>query len=68
MTSAFVSLVVCLGILSSKGLWKDPGRQNKKRPAEAAGSVTQVAHGGGNAVNYNATQPFRAKNSKANDK
>ena len=47
---------------------KDPGRQNRKRPAEAAGSFTQVAHGGGNAINYNATQPFRAKNSKANDK
>ena len=47
---------------------KDPGRQNRKRPAEAAGSFIQVAHGGGNAVNYNATQPFRAKNSKANDK
>jgi hypothetical protein len=46
---------------------KDPGRQNRKRPAEAAGSFTQVAHDGGNAVNYNVTQPF-AKNSKANDK
>ena len=47
---------------------KDPGRQNRKRPAEAAGSFTQVVHDGENAVNYNATQPFRAKNSKANDK
>ena len=46
---------------------KNPGRQNRKRPAEAAGSLTQVAHDGGNAVNYNTTQPFRAKNSKAND-
>ena len=46
---------------------KDPGRQNRKRPAEAAGSLTHVAHDGGNAVNYNTTQPFRAKNSKAND-
>jgi hypothetical protein len=50
---------------------KDTGKQNRKRP----GSFTQVAHDGGNAVNYNATQPFRAtgagalatKNSKAND-
>jgi hypothetical protein len=47
---------------------KDPGRQTRKRPVEAAGSFTQVAHDGGNAVNYNVTQPFRAKNSKANDK
>ena len=47
---------------------KDPGRQNRKRPAEEAGSFTQVAHDGGDAVNYNATQPFRANNSKANDK
>ena len=47
---------------------KDTGRQNRKRPAEAAGSFTQVAHHGGNAVNYNATQPFRAQNSKAIDK
>ena len=47
---------------------KDTGKQNRKRPAEAAGSFTQVAHGGGNAVNYNVMQPFRAKNSKANDK
>ena len=47
---------------------KDPGRQNRKRPVEAAGSFTQVADDGGNAVNYNVTQPFRAKNSKANDK
>ena len=55
---------------------KDPGKQNRKRPVEAAGSFTKVAHDGGNAVNYNATQPFRAmgagasapKNSKANDK
>ena len=54
---------------------KDTGKQNRKRPAEAAGSFTQVAHDGGNAVNYNATQPFRAtgagasapKNSKANN-
>ena len=54
---------------------KDTGKQNRKRPAEAAGSFTQVAHDGGNAVNYNATQPFRAtgtgayapNNSKAND-
>jgi hypothetical protein len=46
---------------------KNPGRQNRKRPAEAAGSLTHVAHDGGNAVNYNTTQPFRAKNSKAND-
>ena len=29
---------------------KDPGRQNRKRPAEAAGSFTQVAHDGGNAI------------------
>ena len=42
---------------------------------EAAGSFTQVAHDDGNAINYNATQPFRPtgagasapKNSKAND-
>ena len=55
---------------------KDPGKQNRKRPAEAAGSFTQVTQDGGNAVNYNATQSFRAmgagasapKNSKANDK
>ena len=47
---------------------KDTGKQNRKRPAEAAGSFTQVAHDDGNAVNYNATQPFRANNSKANDK
>ena len=54
---------------------KDTGKQNRKRPAETAGSFTQVAHDGGNAVNYNAMQPFRAtgagasapKNSKAND-
>ena len=54
---------------------KDTGKQNRKRPAEAAGSFTQVAHDGGNAVNYNATHPFRAtgtgayapNNSKAND-
>jgi hypothetical protein len=54
---------------------KDTGKQNRKRPAEAAGSFTQVAHDGGNAVNYNATQSFRAtgtgayapNNSKAND-
>jgi len=39
---------------------KDTGKQNRKRPVEAAGSFTQVAHDGGNAVNYNATQPFRA--------
>jgi hypothetical protein len=54
---------------------KDAGKQNRKRSAEAAGSFTQVAHDGGNAVNYNAMQPFRAtgtgvyapNNSKAND-
>jgi hypothetical protein len=54
---------------------KDTGKQNRKRPAEEAGSFTQVAHDGGNAVNYNATQPFREtgagasalRNSKAND-
>ena len=54
---------------------KDTGKQNRKRPAEAAGSFTEVVHDGGNAVNDNATQPFRAtgagasapKNSKAND-
>ena len=54
---------------------KDTGKQYRKRPAEAAGSFTQGAHDGGNAVNYNATQPFRItgagasapKNSKAND-
>ena len=54
---------------------KDTGKQNRKRPAEAAESFTQVAHDGGNAVNYNAREPFRAtgvgasahKNSKAND-
>ena len=54
---------------------KDTGKQNRKRPAEAAGSFTQVAHDGGNAVNYNGSQSFRAtgagasapKNSKAND-
>jgi hypothetical protein len=54
---------------------KDAENQNRKRPAEAAGSFTQVAHDGGNTVNYNATQPFRVtgdggsapKNSKAND-
>jgi len=54
---------------------KDTGKQNRKRTAEAAGSFTQVAHDGGNAVNYNAMQPFRAtgagasapKNSKTND-
>ena len=54
---------------------KDIGKQNRKTPAEAAGSFAQVAHDGGNAVNYNATQPFRAtgagdsapKNYKAND-
>jgi hypothetical protein len=54
---------------------KDTGKQNRKRSAEAAGSFTQVGHDGGNAVNYNATQPYRAtgagasapKNSKAND-
>jgi hypothetical protein len=53
----------------------DLGKQNRKTPAEAAGSFAQVAHDGGNAVNYNATQPFRAtgagdsapKNYKAND-
>jgi hypothetical protein len=39
---------------------KDTGKQNRKRPAEAAGSFTQVAHDGGNAVNYNATQSCRA--------
>jgi hypothetical protein len=39
---------------------KDPGKQNSKRPVEAAGSFTKFAHDGGNAVNYNATQPFRA--------
>jgi hypothetical protein len=39
---------------------KDTGKQNRKRSAEAAGSFTQVAHDGGNAVKYNATQPFRA--------
>ena len=54
-------------IKKSKTHKKDPGRQNRKRPAEAAGSFTQVAHDGGNAVNYNVTQPF-SKNSKANDK
>jgi hypothetical protein len=54
---------------------KDTGKQNRKRPAEAAESFTQVAHDSGNAVNYNVTQPFRATgavasaptNSKAND-
>jgi hypothetical protein len=54
---------------------KDTGKQNRKRSAEAAESFTQVVHDGGNAVNYNAMQPFRAtgagalatKNSKAND-
>jgi hypothetical protein len=54
---------------------KDTGKQNRKRPWEAAGSFTQVAHNDGNAVNYNVTQPFRATgavalaptNSKAND-
>ena len=54
---------------------KDTGKQNRKRPAEAAGSFTQVAHDNVSAVIYNATQPFRAtgagasapKNSKAND-
>ena len=39
---------------------KDTGKQNRKRPAEAAGSFTQIAHDGGNGVNYNATQPFPA--------
>jgi hypothetical protein len=34
---------------------KDTGKLNRKRPAEAAGLFTQVAHDGGNAVNYNAT-------------
>ena len=34
---------------------KDTGKQNRKRPAEAAGSFTQIAHDGGNGVNYNAT-------------
>jgi hypothetical protein len=47
---------------------KDTVRQHRKRPAEAAGSFTQVAHDGGNAVNCNVTQLFRAKNSKAIDK
>jgi hypothetical protein len=37
------------------------GNQNRKRPAEAAGSFKQVAHDGGNAVNYNATQPFEQR-------
>ena len=54
---------------------KDTGKQNRIRPVETAGSFTQVAHDGGNAVNYNATQPFRPtgagtsdhKNAKAND-
>ena len=53
---------------------KDTGKQNRKRPAEAAESFTQVAHDGGNVVTYNVTSPFRAsgagssapKNSKAN--
>ena len=40
---------------------KDPGRQNRKRPAEAAGSFTQFAQDVGNAVNYNATQPFEQR-------
>ena len=39
---------------------KGTEKQNRKRPAEAAGSFTQVAHGCGNAVNYNVMQPFRA--------
>ena len=55
-------------IKTMKTYKKDTGRQNRKRPAEAAGSFTQVAHDGRNAVNYNATQPFRAQNFKANDK
>ena len=54
---------------------KDTGKQNRKRPAEAAESFTQDVHDGGNAVNYNATELFRATrasasapwNSKAND-
>ena len=54
-------------IKTMKTCKKDTGRQNRKRPAEAARSFTQVAHDGGNAVNYNVTQPF-SKNSKANDK
>ena len=39
---------------------KETGKQNRKRPAEAAGSFTQIAHDGGNGANYNATQPFPA--------
>jgi hypothetical protein len=54
---------------------EDTGKQNRKRPAEAVGSFTQVGHDDVSAVIYNATQPFRAtgagasapKNSKAND-
>jgi hypothetical protein len=38
---------------------KDTGKQNRKRPAEAAGSFTQVAHDGGNAVNYNGSQSLK---------
>ena len=34
---------------------KDTGKQNRKSPAKAAESFTQVAHDGGNTVNYNVT-------------
>jgi hypothetical protein len=33
----------------------DTGKQNRKRPAAAAESFTQVVHDGGIAVNYNVT-------------
>jgi hypothetical protein len=40
---------------------KDTGKQNRKRPAEATGSFTQVAHDGVSAVIYNATHPFEQR-------